>query len=206
MQHVYRPLALIAALTLVACGDSDSEPADSAADAGNNVDSGSGSDAGGTAEYPAGPYGINVGDVIANLAFVDPDGNPVTLADLRTDGVRALYINTAAGWCTACREEQPEIQALYEARADDGLLVVVTYFEDNEFNPAEPAEAAQWAATYALTFPVLADPEFVTSAYYDEAQTPMNLVIDVDSMRIGHISTGVNLDEVESVIGLILDR
>lgn len=204
MAHTPRLLLLLAsaiAALSTACGESETaENGDS--DTGVSADTGeSDTNAG---EYPAGPYGVEVGDTIENLAFVLPDGTPTTLAELRAAGTKAIYLNTASGWCTACREEQPAIQALHEELADDGLVVVIAYFEDSEFNPATPAGAASWVSTYSLTFPVVADPEFVTSAYYDESQTPMNLVIEAEQMRIAHISTGVNLAEVRTIINLLL--
>jgi thiol-disulfide isomerase/thioredoxin len=197
-------LPLVFSAALPACGDSDDGGADALADTGAG-DTGGGADTGGTGEYPAGPYGVAVGDTIANLGFLDDTRAAITLGELRArTGVRALYVNTAAGWCTACREEQPALQAMYEELAASGLLIVVSYFEDTEFNPATVQGAVGWRDSYSLTFPVVADPDFVLSAYYDESQTPMNMVIDADSMRIVHISTGANLDEVRSVIGLLL--
>lgn len=204
MSHNLRNILIVFAASLgfaAACGDSDAGT-DDTADTGANVDIGAGDTSGG--EYPAGPYGLAVGDTIENLAFVLPDGTPTSLQQLRAAGTKAIYLNTASGWCTACREEQPAIQALHEELADDGLVVVIAYFEDSEFNPATPAGAAAWISTYSLTFSVVADPEFVTSAYYDESQTPMNLVIEAEQMRIAHISTGVNLAEVRTIINLLL--
>lgn len=155
--------------------------------------------------YPAGPYGTGVDDVIENLAFTTPEGDTLTLGDIRdASDARVLYINTAAGWCTACREEQPLLRDLHDRRTEDGLAMMLTYFEDANFNPANAAGAGAWRDLYELEFTVVADIENVLSNYYDASLAPGNIVIALDSMTIVHISTGENLDEVEAVADALL--
>lgn len=201
-------VALAAAIGVVApgcfnectdCGGSASDADTGAADV-----SGDGTDAtvGG---YPAGPYGTGVDEVIENLSFVLPDGETLTLSDLRDrDNARVLYINTAAGWCTACREEQPLLRDLHARRADDGLVMMLTYFEDSNFNPGTPEGAGAWRDLYDLEFTVASDGPNVLSNYYDASLAPGNIVIELSSMTIVHISTGENLDEVEAVANALL--
>jgi thiol-disulfide isomerase/thioredoxin len=153
--------------------------------------------------YPEGPYGAEIDDVIANLEFTTADGDSLSFADLRGDvEARLLLVSTAAEWCTACREEQPLLQSLADDHA--GLVVMVSVFEDSDYTPAGIDEAALWRDQYELNFPVVADPDFVLSAYYDETLTPMNMLVDLDTMKIGYVTTGAIDAQFVSLIDTLL--
>ncbi|HEY2516425.1 MAG TPA: hypothetical protein VGI39_36395, partial [Polyangiaceae bacterium] len=81
---------------------------------------GSASDAGGgtTAAYPAGPYGFNVGDVIANSSFMGYRNGAGAWTSLQISdyydptgsrGIRALYVTLGEVGCGACVQEAPNI-------------------------------------------------------------------------------------------------
>lgn len=144
------------------------------------------------AAYPAGPFGTSAGDTLANLSFADPNGTAtVDLQSLRAAGdKRLLLLVTSAGWCSACIEEQPELNRLYETYKDCGLEVMLSVFEDQDTNPATPALAAQWKSTYGNAFRVVADAPFVLKDYYDESYTPMVMFVDLETMKILSIATG----------------
>ena len=157
------------------------------------------------AAYPSGPFDTDEDDVIANLAFTDGDGTAVDLQALRADCTWNLaVITTSAGWCTSCREEQPKLQALYDDYKARGLLVVVTLFEDDNYAPATPHLVAGWKERYELTLPVLADIEFVLGDYYDRDQTPMTMVLDLETMQIRRIMTGFIDADVRSIVDTLL--
>jgi thiol-disulfide isomerase/thioredoxin len=146
-------------------------------------------------------YGTAEGAIIDNLEFVGSDNNPFSLADVYRDGHnRLLLINSSAGWCTACIEEQPALAALHDAYADDGLFVLVTLYENAEFAPANGNLAARWKSQYGLPFAVAADPDFILGAFYDRTLTPMNMLVDVDTMEIVKIITGYDARLVEAII------
>ena len=120
------------------------------------------------------------------------------------DTAQLLLLVTAAQWCTACIEEQPELQRLHERRHADGLRVVVGVFEDAEFAPATAADAAKWRRDHALTFPVVADPQFELHDYYDASLSPMNMLIRLGPMTIARVTTGRDPLLLESLIEALL--
>ena len=62
--------------------------------------------------------------MIADLSFQAVDGAPVSFSTARGEcGAKLLLVSTSAGWCTACREEQPLLQRLSEEHAAAGLVV-----------------------------------------------------------------------------------
>src|SRR5689334_10748420 len=92
-----------AASLLAACGD---------------LGQGKNRDTGPRSGYPEGPYGKNEGSILENLEFVATDDSAFSLQNIYADGVnQLLLLTTAAGWCTACREEQPALQDLYDTYA-----------------------------------------------------------------------------------------
>ena len=229
-------LALGMALTLALMGceeqfvpdpppaDCDCEAASTAADAGaddaGQTDASTG-DAGGTPGdvsdngYPPGPYGTAVDATLANLDFIRHDGEPVSLADVRAEtGAKVLLISTSAEWCSACREEQPLLQALYEEYDDAGFRILLTIFEDLNFAPATLEDVAEWRSLYDLTFLTVLDEgqegqsgtnSFVD--YYNTALTPMNMFVDLETMTILSIEEGA-LDEANArtIIEAITER
>lgn len=155
--------------------------------------------------FPAGPYGSDEGEVVQNHVFTLPSGAELSLQEVRADAdAQLLLLVTAAEWCTACLEEQPELQRLYERRAADGLRIVVGVFEDAEFAPATPADAAQWQEHHALSFTVVADPEFALRAYYDASLSPMNMLVRLGPMTIERIVTGRDPLLIESLVEALL--
>jgi hypothetical protein len=162
---------------------------------------GSGDETSDRSSYPAGPYGTAQGDVIEDLAFSTSTGEAFGLGDIFADtSTKLLLLSTAAGWCTACIEEQGALEELSQTHGPDGLEVMVALFEDRDYQAATPALAEEWTQEYGLTFPVVIDPEFVLADYYDEALTPMNMIVDVNTMTILRISTGWDPSAITAII------
>lgn len=157
--------------------------------------------------YPQGPYGVEVNDTIENLSFVNRDGEAYRLADSFFDlNQRLLLVTTSAEWCTACIKEQPKLQALYENYRPFGLGVLVTLFQDNNFEPASHELAQRWRDKYMLNFEVVADPENPStfSPYYDVSLTPMVMLIDLQEMKILYLTQGFDEESVVAQIEALL--
>ena len=65
-------------------------------------------------------------------------------SELYSDPQKVSYFSLLAEWCTACIKEQPKLQDLYEEFADSSLEIMVTLFQDGDFEPATPEVAATW--------------------------------------------------------------
>ena len=152
--------------------------------------------------YPTENIGVNEGNVIDNLSFTKVDGSTFSLDQdvFKASEKSLLLLVTAAGWCTACREEQPALEDLYQTYKTQGLEVLVAVFEDNNYNAATPDFAGAWRDSYTLTFPVVADTEFKLGAYYDPSLTPMAMLVDIDTMVILNIQIGAQPATLETLI------
>jgi len=155
-------------------------------------------------DYPAGPYGNAIGDVMADWTLLDCDGKEVSLSDYYGKAA-AILINSSAGWCTYCRRETPKLQEWYESYSADGLVILQALFENNAAKPADAAFCAGWRDQYELTYPVLVDPEKIFSDYYlvpgQTGGTPLSVVLDSE-MKIKFKHEG---DISDSILERILD-
>jgi len=152
--------------------------------------------------YPEGPYGNAEGDILDNHSFETADGAAFDFdADIfKDEGAKLMLLSTAAGWCTSCIEEQSSLQALHEEHAADGLRVVVTLFEDQNFEAADDVLASEWIDTHDIEFDVVVDAPFVMEDYYDATLTPMLMFVDVNTMEILSITTGWDESLVDALI------
>ncbi|MFN3201224.1 MAG: TlpA family protein disulfide reductase [Bradymonadia bacterium] len=200
--------SMIIAAAALGCDDVEDD-AGGEAGAGGGGAGAAGGAAGGVdrATYPASGYGTSEGAILTNLGFVDDLGNAIDLGDIRMDASnKVLLISTSAGWCTACIEEQPKLQALSDELHDDGLVVFVALFEDAEFNPSNADLANQWRRQYSLgdDVYVVSDEPFVLQDYYDRSLTPMTMIVDLDTMEMVKIDTGFDESAVRAIIGALL--
>lgn len=172
---------------------------------GSSTEAGAGAWEARTEAYPSAPFGIETGDRVANHTFTLPSGGEFTLdANVFKPGAKALLLVTAAEWCTACRDEAPKLQAIYDDYHEQGLEVVTAVFEDAESAPANASHAQTWIDLYDLAHVVVADPQFVMQQYYDPNNTPLIMVVDVDDMSIQYKAVGLAETNVRAVIDALL--
>jgi len=103
-------------------------------------------------------------------------------------------INFWAPWCPSCREELPDLQAIWEEYEAQGLaLLGITY---------DPDQATVQAAidTYGLTYPIVLDPDAALSMQYQVTGVPQTYIVD-RSGRITFIAIGAaSYDDIEAAI------
>ncbi|HLV21225.1 MAG TPA: TlpA disulfide reductase family protein [Polyangiaceae bacterium] len=149
--------------------------------------------------YPPGPYLSEVGSTLENFSFSgwrDPVAagfDPSALEVIRMSdfydpagarGLELLLVNTAAIWCQACRVEHrtlPERRAELRAR---GFEVLSGLFQDASADPADIQDLQTWVEQFEIDFPMVLDPEFQLGKYGSAEAAPINLLVDVRSMRI----------------------
>ena len=159
--------------------------------------------------YPEGPYGEIKGEVMADLSLTNIDGSAWRFSDLYRDLSKSLLLlTTSAEWCTACIKEQPKLQELYQEFGDQGLAVLVSMFQDSNFEPATPEVAERWRDKYGLSFEVVADTSdpSLLSVYYDVNLTPMVMLVDLREMRITYLNQGFDEDQVRIQIEAYLGQ
>jgi hypothetical protein len=174
-------------------------------------------DAGGTSGYPSGPYakditsdiGLPIRDIQFQKGWLDPKAAgydtaklaPVKLSDFYdpdgTKGIELMLLNTAAGWCGACKNEHegtssnPSLGEHAASLSPRGFMVLSALFEDGKFNPAGENHLVAWAKSYETDFPFVLDPENQLGGGFGVDQlAPLNLVVDARTMKVLFGTTG----------------
>lgn len=192
MRRATYPGVLLIAAALLACGTGD--PTGGAGELTDRT------------SYPGGPYGLAEGSVIADVEFQATDGSAFSLGDVFADPKnRVLLLTTTAGWCSACIEEQPRLEALHGELSGKGLVIMAALFEDEDYRPATLDQARNWVERYGISYPLVLDADFKLAQYYDRTATPMNMVVDLDTMTILKITTGFEEAVLRAVIEANLD-
>ena len=148
------------------------------------------------ADYPAGPYGNQVGDTIANLEFKTATDRPISLKSFYRQG-KVIILTSAAGWCEACKTEAQGFNSFLSLWEERGLALVYTLYEDDVGNPIYPAYINHWIEMLGLDYPVYQDPDFVLQPYYTDNATPLNMVITTADMQIRYLAVGYSELQVE---------
>lgn len=217
--HRFFPLLLPA--LLLACSSDPAEPevvrasnsagsggsSNTAGGSGGTSGSGGAIDPGGKGEeapYPAGPFGLAVGEVVQNFKFTglrNPAAVEYSTAVTETIALsdyynpsgdagkpRFLVVTASARWCTFCKQEavasmKPDH---YPYWREKGVEFLVTLF-DNE-TPGEPAnfkDLELWTKAYKLAYPSALDPNPPKlGVFFNLDAAPFNMILDLKDMKI----------------------
>ena len=142
--------------------------------------------------YPTGPFGTVVGSTLKNHTFLNPKtGKPVKLSDLYLHPEKkVLLINSSAGWCSVCKAESWTLRTVYNTYAPQGLEIWYTLFEDYDAKPVSLGFWQKWTQSMNPNFPCLLDSQFEMGLYFNVSATPMNMLVDLETMQIVYLQTG----------------
>lgn len=142
----------------------------------------------------------------ADLAFIDGDGNELTLADFSG---KKLLVNFWATWCAPCREEMPDLDALQARYGSEDFEVVAISLDMGSDGPT----AAQLFLDEigAQNLALYADPSYkVFERLRNEAVTlglPATLLLDENACEISLLQGPAHWDSPDGdrVIEALLD-
>lgn len=231
-----RLFPLLLPALLLACSSDPAEPevvrADNSAgttgSAGTSAGGSGGSSAGGTsgaggavdpggkgteALYPAGPFGLELGEVVQNFKFSglrNPVAANYSTADANVETIafsdyynptgdtakpRVLVVTASARWCTFCKQEavasmKPDHYPYWKEK---GVEFLVALF-DNE-TPGEPAtfkDLELWTKAYKLEYPSVLDPNPPKlGVFFKLDAAPFNMILDLATMKILYKGEGL---------------
>ena len=121
------------------------------------------------------------------------DGESVTLSDFRGNPVMVNFWSTR---CVPCVMEMPLIQAVYDERSNQGLVVLAINMGDSA------TTAKEFVTSRGLTFPVLLDPRMTVFQKYCLPQAiPITLFINAEGIyKAGKAGAFQSLDQIESLL------
>ena len=143
----------------------------------------------------SGPTGVNKGNLASGFTLEALDGSSVSL-----DGYRGnvVLINFWATWCPPCRAEIPDIEQVYQARQDDGFVVLGV----NEEEPRESVEP--FVEAMGMTYPVLLDERGQVLKMYRAIGLPMSVLLDQDGViQVRHVGA-LTMEQLEDYLAQVL--
>ncbi len=131
----------------------------------------------------------------AEFALKDLTGKTWTFADLRG---KVVLVNFWATWCPPCRKEMPDLEALYERFAAQGLVILG--ISDEDAVKVEP-----FIRERGVTFPVLLDPGRRVNEMFVVGGIPKSFVYDREGRLVAQsidMRTGKQFLEMLAKAGL----
>ena len=125
------------------------------------------------------------------------DGGTVSLSDYSG---QVVLLNFWATWCVPCREETPDLQAVYQQLKDEGLVIVgVDQLNTERGGEKGLQDVREFAARYGVSYPIALDETGSVARDYAIAPIPTSYFIDpqgrIRFVRVGKLSK----QEVERV-------
>ena len=145
----------------------------------------SGTSVGGTPQAGAAPV---VGNLAPNFTLPDITGTNVRLSDLHG---RPVILDFWYVTCAGCRLEMPALEQAYQAKEQQGAVVLGIDIAD------APADARGFARQLGITYPLLFDERQHVLDAYNVTATPTSIFIDRQGV-IRSINEGVLDDKTLS--------
>mgnify|MGYP001553716186 CR=1 FL=1 len=128
---------------------------------------------------------VVAGAQASDFTLRDLDGRQVHLSDF---GGKVVLLDFWATWCVPCAAELPQLEALYQKRQGEGLVVLGIDMD----GPESVAQVVPFARRYNLTFPTLLDEDTrVINIYNPKRVAPMTVLIDRRGI-IARVRNGYN--------------
>jgi DsbE subfamily thiol:disulfide oxidoreductase len=118
---------------------------------------------------------VQPGQMAPDFTLTLLDGSRLALADLQG---QVVLVNFWATWCEPCEDELPDLQRLWEAYRDEGVMVV------GIAEQPESAEVEEMTSRLGVTYPLGLDPENLVAFEYGITGVPETFLVDAE----GHVT------------------
>jgi cytochrome c-type biogenesis protein len=124
-------------------------------------------------------------------------GETFRLRDLRG---RVVFLNFWATWCLPCRDEIPEINAMFRDLESQGLAVVGASWNDTA------SDIEQFKQEIKVDYPILLDAETIGGQFGGIQSFPTTFIIDREGRIRYKVSGQRNRATFEAAVKLLLDE
>ncbi|HZK05235.1 MAG TPA: TlpA disulfide reductase family protein [Actinomycetaceae bacterium] len=149
---------------------------------------------------------VDVEDSAGTLPTVDQPAPGFTATtidgeEISLDGFegRPVWLIVNATWCSSCRSEIPDVQAIQASDLGDQVEILSVYIGE------DAAAVSQFAERLGLTYRNVPDPDSAISAVYSVPGIPVHYFIDSDgvlrAIEIGSLGISRMEEQLEMVIG-----
>ena len=123
------------------------------------------------------------------------DGKPVHLADYRG---KVVVVNFWASWCVPCRDEQPELEALWKRYQDRGVVFLGIDIQDDEH------DGLAFIRQFGVSYPNAPDPSGSVSINYGVVGVPETYVVNrqgtIAQKVVGPVSASQMIPMLEELL------
>jgi peroxiredoxin len=138
---------------------------------------------------------VEKGAQAPDFSLVDTGGKTVTLNQMQG---KVVVINFFTIWCQPCRQEMPDLNAIYNENKDKGLAMVGICLN------ADPNQLKVLVKQLKLDYPVLLGTDKVNKDYGDIVAVPTTFIIDKQGTVAEKITGAKKKDEFMAVIKPLL--
>ena len=128
------------------------------------------------------PAGDLVGQPAPDFALRSWQGDNVRLSEHLGE---VVLINFWATWCGPCRQEMPQLDAIYGKYRRAGLVLFSVNLDENE----NLDDAREMAKTLKVSYPVLVDARKEVARAYQTSTMPLTVLIDREGV-VRYVSEG----------------
>lgn len=137
-------------------------------------------------------------ELVSPDGYINTDGKPVTLAQLRTEG-KVVLLDIWTYSCINCQRTIPHLRDWYAKYKDMGLEIVGVHTPEFAFEKLEK-NVASATKKFGVTWPVVLDNSYQTWTALGNQYWPRKYLIDIDGYIVyDHIGEGA-YDETEAQI------
>lgn len=133
-----------------------------------------------------------------DFTLTDQFGESHTLSDSQG---KIVFLNFWATWCSPCKSEMPDIQALYEAHGGNAEdLVVLGVAQPGVGREGSNEDIADFLAEGGYTYPVVMDEDGSVFAQYGIRAFPTTFMISSDGTVYGYVEGAISAEIMEDIV------
>lgn len=133
-----------------------------------------------------------------DFTLTDQFGESHTLSDYQG---KIVFLNFWATWCSPCKSEMPDIQALYEAHGGNAEdLVVLGVAQPGVGREGSSEDIADFLAEDGYTYPVVMDEDGSVFAQYGIRAFPTTFMISSDGTVYGYVEGAISAEIMEDIV------
>ena len=133
-----------------------------------------------------------------DFTLTDQFGNEHTLSDYQG---KTVFLNFWATWCGPCRQEMPDIQAMYEDLGENtGDVVVLALAQPNAGQEGSIEEITAFLEENGYTYPVVMDTSGLTFFQYGIRAFPTTFMITEEGAAYGYIEGALSREIMGSIV------
>jgi peroxiredoxin len=140
--------------------------------------------------------GVYLSNIPIDFTEKDNNNNEFTLSNLKGKVILLVF---STMWCSPCKAEAAQLEAIYKNYKDRGLEIVECLYQNESGYPANNDELNRWVDSYGISFPVIGDPDYSTVNTYKVNSIPTNIIIGKDFI-IKYRAEGFSQADVIAII------